>query len=112
MQKNCSCEVDYVGAGTVEFIYDLDHSCLYFMGDEHRLQVEHPVTGTGFRAGHRGAQLSIAAGESIQDMSWKSEGYAIEARINAEQVVLDGHQFHCHPAPGLVTGLEFPVDSW
>ncbi|MBK8971999.1 MAG: ATP-grasp domain-containing protein [Hahellaceae bacterium] len=104
-------EVDYVGAGTVEFIYDLDHSCLYFMEMNTRLQVEHPVTELVSGLDIVAAQLSIAAGESIQDMSWKSEGYAIEARINAEQVVLDGHHFHCHPAPGLVTGLEFPVDS-
>jgi acetyl/propionyl-CoA carboxylase alpha subunit/acetyl-CoA carboxylase alpha subunit len=108
--ERIAAEVDYVGAGTVEFIYDLDHNCLYFMEMNTRLQVEHPVTELVSGLDIVGVQLAIAAGESIKDMSWKSEGYAIEARINAEQVLLENGQFLCNPSPGLVTGLTFPVD--
>ena len=75
--------VDYVGAGTVEFIYDLDHECLYFMEMNTRLQVEHPVTEVVSGLDIVAQQLRIASGASIADLVAKAEGYAIEARINA-----------------------------
>ncbi len=108
--ERIAAEVDYVGAGTVEFIYDLDKACLYFMEMNTRLQVEHPVTELVSGLDIVGVQLAIAAGESIANLGWKSEGYAIEARVNAEQVLLENGQFLCQPSPGLVSGLSFPAD--
>jgi len=78
--------VDYVGAGTVEFIMDKNAKDFYFMEMNTRLQVEHPVsemiTGTDLVEW----QLRVAAGEKLpvtQD-DIKLNGWSFEARIYAE----------------------------
>ena len=100
---------DYVGAGTVEFIFDLDHQQLYFMEMNTRLQVEHPVTELVSGVDIVREQFRIAMGKSIDHLQATQRGYAIEARINAERVSVDREgRLQVAPTPGQVTRCEFP----
>ena len=79
--------VDYVGAGTVEFIVSADEPDeFFFMEMNTRLQVEHPVTEmvTGWDLVEW--QVRIAAGEQLQATQDDIEltGHAVEARVYAE----------------------------
>ncbi len=90
----------YTNAGTVEFLVDEDNN-FYFMEMNTRIQVEHCVTEeiTGFDLVAR--QIRIASGEllEIQQSDVVIRGFAIEARINAEDVTKD-----FAPNPGKITG--------
>jgi acetyl-CoA carboxylase biotin carboxylase subunit len=77
--------VDYVNAGTVEFLIDRDDN-FYFMEVNARIQVEHPITEITTGIDIVKEQIRIAAGEelgySFEDIPIR--GWAIECRINAE----------------------------
>lgn len=91
--------VNYTNAGTIEFLVD-DLGQFYFMEMNTRIQVEHGITEeiTGFDL--IGRQIRSAAGE-ILDLTQNEvscQGYAIEVRINAEDVAND-----FTPNPGKIT---------
>ena len=101
---NAAHAVNYVGAGTVEFITEQDGT-FYFMEMNTRLQVEHPVTEmiTGYDLVEW--QLRIANDEPIpvQQEDLAINGHAIEVRIYAENPDND-----FLPSIGLLSHLKFP----
>jgi len=97
--------VDYVGAGTVEFLVsDLDKS-FYFLEMNTRLQVEHPVTELVTGIDLVREQINVAAGLplSFTQDDVALTGHAIECRIYAED---PDNNFM--PSPGKITRLRIP----
>jgi acetyl-CoA/propionyl-CoA carboxylase len=82
--------VDYLNAGTAEFLRDKDGK-FYFIEINSRLQVEHPVTELVTGLDLVKLQIQIAQGEEIdfKQEELKMQGAAIECRINAEDPFLD-----------------------
>jgi acetyl-CoA carboxylase, biotin carboxylase subunit len=97
--------VEYVGAGTVEFLFSDTTRDFYFLEMNTRLQVEHPVTElvTGFDLARE--QIKVAAGAELsfrqEDVTWR--GHAIECRVYAED---PDNNFL--PSPGRITWLRVP----
>jgi acetyl-CoA carboxylase, biotin carboxylase subunit len=81
-----AASVKYRGAGTAEFLYDVDRGEIYFIEVNARIQVEHPVSEMVTGADLVGWQLRIAGGEalSLEQADIVVMGHAIECRINAE----------------------------
>src|SRR6185369_1846868 len=105
-------QVDYLGAGTVEFIFDLDSNAVYFMEMNTRLQVEHPVTEKVTGVDIVANQFKIAGGGSIADLVSKPHGYAIEARITAERTAVEGSTIKFIPTPGDVAAFRIPESEF
>lgn len=98
--------IDYVGAGTVEFLYDVDGS-FYFMEMNTRLQVEHPVTEMITGLDLVEWQIRIADGSELpmQQEQLTLRGHALEARIYAEDPDND-----FLPATGTLKYLRTPAE--
>ena len=94
-------DIDYVGAGTVEFLLSADGT-FYFLEMNTRLQVEHPVTEMATGLDLVALQIRIAQG-GVLDLDQADialTGHAIEARLYAEDAAND-----FLPASG-------PIDFW
>ncbi len=97
--------IGYENAGTVEFLADKEIN-LYFMEMNTRIQVEHPVTEFLCGIDIVKEQVRIAAGEplSFDPASIRTNGHAIEFRINAEDPL---NNFT--PSAGTIRRLRFPA---
>ena len=106
--------VNYVGAGTIEYIFNRENNEFYFMEMNTRIQVEHPVTEMVTGVDLIKEQIKIANNEklSISQDEIEFNGWSIECRINAEDPFKN-----FMPSPGEIEmylppgGLGVRVDS-
>ncbi len=99
---NAMAKISYIGAGTIEFLYEDGE--FYFIEMNTRLQVEHPVTEFVYDVDLVREQIRVAAGlpMSFVQKDLVVHGHAIEVRINAEKLP------NFAPCPGKVTQYHAP----
>ena len=98
-------QVQYRGAGTVEFVFDLDAKKFHFLEMNTRIQVEHPVTEMITGIDLVAEQINVASGAplSFAQSDVALSGHSIECRINAEDP-----QRNFMPSPGRLETWEVP----
>jgi acetyl-CoA carboxylase biotin carboxylase subunit len=98
--------VNYVGAGTVEFLVADDTREYFFLEMNTRLQVEHPVTELVTGIDLVREQITVASGAPLsfeqEDVKWR--GHAIECRVYAEDP-----ENNFFPSPGRISHLQTPA---
>ncbi len=102
---NLLSKLKYRNAGTVEFLYDVDHEEVFFIEVNTRIQVEHPVSEQITGADLVQLQFKVAGGEpvSFDQAGITVNRHSIECRINAEDAA---HDFR--PSPGRITSWQPP----
>ncbi len=100
--RNAIAKLGYLGAGTIEFLYE--NGRFYFIEMNTRIQVEHPVTELVTRTDLIREQIRVAAGMplSFRQEDIVFQGHAIECRINAENPKT------FRPSPGEITYFHAP----
>jgi acetyl-CoA carboxylase biotin carboxylase subunit len=97
--------VNYVGAGTVEFLVADETRDFYFLEMNTRLQVEHPVTELVTGIDLVREQITVATGAPLSfsqdEVRWS--GHAIECRVYAEDP-----ENNFFPSPGKISYLQIP----
>src|SRR3954451_6068579 len=101
--RDAAVAVGYVGAGTVEFLYDPANDRFFFLEMNTRLQVEHPVTEQVHGLDLVALQIAVAEGRPLPPVA-PASGHAIEARLYAEDPTAD-----YRPQSGTLTTFEIPV---
>lgn len=96
--------VNYVSAGTVEFLLDKDRN-FYFIEMNTRIQVEHSVTEMITGTDLIEEMIQVAAGEplSFTQKDIRPRGHSIECRVNAE---VPAKEFI--PSPGTISQMHLP----
>jgi acetyl-CoA carboxylase biotin carboxylase subunit len=98
--------LSYRGAGTVEFLVDVEREAFYFLEMNARIQVEHPITEAVTGVDLVAEQIAIASGNGLRlsQAQVHTRGCALECRVNAEDPARD-----FQPSPGLVTEASWPA---
>ena len=96
-------KIGYMGAGTVEFIYE--DGKFYFLEMNTRVQVEHPVTEmvTGIDIIKEQIWIAFSGETALKQSDINPRGHAIECRINAEDA-----SKNFQPSPGVITMCHQP----
>ena len=101
--RAAAATIGYVGAGTVEFLYDPVRRGFFFLEMNTRLQVEHPVTECLFGVDLVAQQIAVAEGARLPTEPPDPRGYAVEARLYAEDP-----RAGWRPQTGRLTRFEIP----